>query len=149
MSIPIPRKVSDIMTPDVVTVGEEDTLEHIGDAMKAMRFRHMPVVDGPNLVGLITKSVLLSAAASDLMPLGRTQTEALNRRFRVKDVMTRDVVTVYPGMPIEQAAHLMAKNKFGCLPVVKPANRIVGIITEADFVKLAILLLEAQPAAAD
>jgi CBS domain-containing membrane protein len=145
MSIQIPRKIGDIMTSDVVTIGEDDSLEHIGDAMKAMKFRHMPVVDGPNLVGLITKGVLLAASASSLLPLGAAQTATLSKRFHVRDIMTRDVVTVYPEMPLDEAAHIMVRGKYGCLPVVTPSNRLVGIVTEADFVKLAVILLKTHP----
>ena len=142
MSITLPRTVGDLMTPDVVTIGEHETLEHIGAAMKAMKFRHMPVVDGSNLVGLVTRSTVQSAAASSLLPMGAPQTASLSKRFHVRDVMTRDVVSVNPEMPLDEAAQLMVKNKFGCLPVVTSTNRLVGIVTEADFVKLAIVLLK-------
>jgi CBS domain-containing protein len=112
--------------------------------MRLFRFRHMPVTDEGKLVGLVSQRDLLRIAGSSLLPNAGEQTAALQRRFRVQDVMTRDVRTVGPDTPIAEAARLMHAEKLGCLPVVDTANVLRGILTEADFVLLASRLLRGR-----
>jgi CBS domain-containing protein len=131
-----PRFVGELMSRDVVTVEEDATLENLDESMRTLRFRHMPVVDGKRLIGLISQRDVLRVSASTLLPAGRKQTEFLTKKFAVRDIMTRDVQTVRAEMPLRDAAQLMLQGKVGCLPVIDAENNLVGIITEADFVKL-------------
>jgi CBS domain-containing membrane protein len=135
-----PRVVSEVMTSDVVSVSEDDTLSALVQSMRAMRFRHTPVTDGDRLVGLLTERDLLSASASSLLP-SRESDEFLQKRFHVRDVMTRDVATVSPSTSLKQAGELMLKRRIGCLPVVDEKNVLVGIVTSSDFLELALSLL--------
>jgi len=137
-----PNVVSDIMSRAIFTIFEEDNLTGIESEMQHFRFRHLPVVDGHKLVGLITHRSLLQVAASSLDPGSEDTTERLNERLFARDVMVRDVITVRETTPLSEAGHLMWKNKIGCLPVVTEAGTLVGIVTEADFVQLAVRLLK-------
>jgi CBS domain-containing membrane protein len=134
------KLVSDIMTRKVITLSEEDNLSGVSEGMERFRFRHLPVVDGEKLVGLITHRNLLTVAASTLESASERKTQALNERLFARDVMLRDVVTVREDTPLVDAARLMWNEKLGCLPVVTD-GRLVGIVTEADFVLLAIRFL--------
>jgi len=136
-----PRFVGEIMTRDVVTLEEDATLENVDESMRALRFRHIPVVDGKRLIGLISQRDVLRASASTLLPAGHQQTEFLTKKFAVRDVMTRDVQTVRAETPLGNAAQSMLRGKVGCLPVIDADNKLVGILTEADFVKLSAALL--------
>lgn len=120
-----PKIVADIMTRDLVTLNEEDNLGRLEYGMTQQRIRHLPVVDGRRLVGLITHRDLLRAAA------GKVGAEAFVAR-----VMTRDPTTVRPETSLGDAARILAESKFGCLPVVDRDGNLVGIVTEHDFVKL-------------
>jgi CBS domain-containing membrane protein len=137
----MPRLASEIMTRDVVTLEERQTLENLEHAMRALRFRHMPVVDGRRLIGLVSQRDLLRTSASSLLPARREQAEFLSKQFAVGDVMTRDIQTVHPDTPLSEVTRMMRRNQLGCLPVVEAENTLVGIITEADFVKLCERLL--------
>jgi CBS domain-containing membrane protein len=137
----LPKLASEIMTRDVVTLDERQTLENIEHAMRALRFRHMPVTDGRRLIGVISQRDLLRTSASTLLPARREQADLLAKWFTVGDVMTRDVQTVHPDTPLSEVTRLMRRSKLGCLPVVENENTLVGIITEADFVKLCERLL--------
>ena len=137
----LPRLARDIMKKDVVTLEERESLENLEEAMRAMRFRHIPVVDGKRLIGLITQRDLLRVSASTLLPARREQHELLTKRFTVGDIMMRDVKTVGPDTPLAEVTRTMRRNKLGCLPVVDGDNTLVGIITEADFVELCEHLL--------
>ncbi len=135
-----PRMAGDLMSTDVITLDENDSLAHLGDAMRVMRFRHMPVVEDGRLVGLVTQRDVLRASASSLLP-GEAQDRFVTQRFRVRDIMTKDVWAVSPAMPLVQLAEQMVLRKVGCVPVIEQDNRLIGIVTEADFVKLALQLL--------
>ena len=137
----LPKLASEIMTKDVVTLDERQSLENLEHAMNVLRFRHMPVVDGHRLIGLLSHRDLLRTSASTLLPARRQQADFLAKQFTVSDVMTRDVKTVHPDTPLSEVAAMMRRSKLGCIPVVKGEGALVGIITEADFVKLCERLL--------
>jgi CBS domain-containing protein len=124
------------MTTDVVSLEGSQRLDHLEDSMQALRFRHMPVVDGRKLIGLVSERDLLRVRASSLLPHKRQQDHFIAEHFCVADVMTRDVVTVSPDAPLADVAALMRKRRLGCVPVVEPDGTLAGIITEADFVQL-------------
>lgn len=137
-----PKLVSDIMTREVVTLYEEDNLRGVEEGMNRFRFRHLPVVDDGKLVGLVTHRDLLRMAASELEPGAAVKTAAIQERLFVRDVMQRDLVTVREDTPLLDAGRVMWNSKLGCLPVVGPEGKLVGIVTEADFLKLSLWFLE-------
>jgi CBS domain-containing protein len=113
--------------------------------MLHFRFRHLPVVDEGKLVGLITHRDMLRVAASIAEPGGDVKTHNIKERLFARDVMARELVTAREDMPIADAGLLMWNSKLDCLPVVSDDGVLVGIVTEADFVKLALKLLELTP----
>jgi len=140
-----PTVVADIMTRDVLSLSEEDNLEDIAQRMERFSLRHMPVVDGSRLVGLITHRDILRLAVSELTDEPAVQ-QARQRRLVentfVAKVMTRNPLTVRPQTPIVEAAEMLVRSKFGCLPVVEDEGKLVGIVTEHDFMKLLVALLK-------
>lgn len=102
-------------------------------------------MDRGRLVGLISHRDVLRISASSLLPDNEQQTRYLAKKFFVRDAMTREVATVKPDTPLLEVASRMRKGKLGCLPVVIDENTLVGIITEADFVELAMRLLRTSP----
>jgi CBS domain-containing protein len=137
-----PNLVRDIMTREVITLYPEDNLDKVEAGMKRFRFRHLPVVDDGKLVGLVTHRDLLRVAASVLEPGGAQKTKTINDTLFVQDMMQRDVVSAREDMPLLDAGRLMWDQKLGCLPVTKDDGSLVGIVTEADFLKLALELLD-------
>lgn len=140
MSHAMPKTVAEAMTRKVVTIGENDTLEAAEQGMKRFHFRHLPVVEGGKLVGIVSHRDLLHAASSFLS----SEEEARNKLIHqqpAKSVMHTDVVTAAPGDTLYDAAKLMWEGKLGCLPVVEDGDKLVGILTEADFVRLAMRAL--------
>ena len=128
-------QVRDFMTPNVVTVGPDDTIARAYELMLDNRFRHLIVVDGEgDLVGLLTHRDLLRYALIERTDLPLSLQRGVLRRIRVEEVMTSEVETAEPGQLLHEAAQVMLDNKYGCLPVTE-GSRVVGIITEADFVR--------------
>ncbi|GGN01424.1 acetoin dehydrogenase [Thermus composti] len=113
------------MKSPVLTVGPETTLEDAYRFLLEKGIRHLPVVEGERLVGIITDRDI-RLATSHLNPQGPCPTCA-----PVAEVMTRGVVTAHPLDPVEEAARLMRERKIGCLPVLED-GRLVGIVTGID-----------------
>ncbi|QLA17874.1 CBS domain-containing protein [Desulfolutivibrio sulfoxidireducens] len=122
-------RVSDIMTSRVLALGENDSLETAMRLMEDMFIRHIPIVDDTGaLTGLITQRDLLAAMRRK------------DENAPIREAMRTDVTTVGPDESLRRAAEIMIYNKFGCLPVLVD-QKPVGIITETDFLKLAIFPL--------
>ncbi len=120
--------VSDFMTKDLVTVRESDDLALAESLLKLGGIRHLPVVRERKLVGILTHR--------DVLRSGQWGKPAA-RDLPVSDVMTRAPTSVGPTTGLAQAARLMLERKFGCLPVCEEDGTLVGIVTEADFVRFA------------
>jgi acetoin utilization protein AcuB len=114
------------MTAAVVTVRPNDSVVLARQRLRDHRIRHLPVTDGPRLLGIATEQDLRLAEAA-----GERANQSL-----VADVMTTSVITVGPETTVEQAALLMVENKIGGLPVVDGDDQVVGIITESDILNV-------------
>ncbi len=132
--------VADIMTADVTTISPRDTLEFVEEAMEMFEFRHLPVEEDGRLLGVLTHRDVLRTAASAFASGHEKSTDKLRRRHAVSEIMTRDVRTVSPSTPLREAADILLAEKIGCLPVVDD-GKLVGIVTEHDFVALSSKLL--------
>ncbi len=137
-----PRTARDIMTTNVVTLDESEQLDQLDKAMKVFRFRHMPVVQGDRLIGMVTERDLLRVSASTLIPHKGKQDAFLQERFKVRDIMTDEVQSASPDTPLSELAQRMRADKLGCMPIVDENQVVVGIVTEADFVHLSQQLLK-------
>ena len=139
-----PRWVEDIMTRQVEVLHQDESLELAASAMKAFCFRHIPVVEGKRLVGLVTERDILRASISSLDEDYELRDDKLKRYRFVGEIMTLVVHTVRPETPLLEAAKLLREKKLGCLPVVRDDGTLVGIVTQSDFLRLAIDFLGAE-----
>jgi CBS domain-containing membrane protein len=133
--------VRDLMSTDLVTLTEDDTLADGQRCMARGRIRHLPVVRDSKLVGLLTHRDLLAASFSIFADVHTAEQRRIFVTVPVVEAMHRDVVTVPPTLPVKEAAEILLKNKYGCLPVVDDDGDLVGIVTEADFLQLTVHLL--------
>ena len=139
--MPSEMSVADLMTADVVTLTEDETLAHAQRCMARGRIRHLPVVREGKLVGLITHRDLLAASFSIFAEVEANEQRRIFDTVPVVEAMHRDVVTVSPILAVSKAARILLENKYGCLPVVDDEQRLQGIVTEADFLRLTVQLL--------
>lgn len=130
-------KVCDVMTSDPATLKRNDKLTLADDIMRLGRVRHLPVIDddGALLVGIVSQRDLFRDALAQALGYGRHAQQKILDTLAVKDVMATEVVTIKPDAPLVEAAKLLTERKIGCLPVVEN-GRLVGILTEGDFVAL-------------
>ena len=139
--MPDGMKVRDIMSTDVITLIEDETLAHAKRCMDRGRIRHLPVIREGLLVGLVTHRDLLAASFSIFAEVEPAEQRRIFVTIPVAEAMHRDVVTVGPDDSVADAARILLDNKYGCLPVVGRAGELVGIVTEADFLRLTVRLL--------
>ncbi len=124
-------RVRDIMQTSIVTVSAGDTLSTVEDIMTLGGVRHMPVVRGGALVGVVSERDLLRASLSNLTEFGHEERRAFLQVVEITRVMSTPPIVISPDAEIEQAARLLAEKKIGCLPVVQ-RGKLVGLLTEAD-----------------
>ncbi|MBW2501111.1 MAG: CBS domain-containing protein [Deltaproteobacteria bacterium] len=134
--------VRDVMTTDVSTLERNDKLTIADDVMRLGRIRHMPVLDQDGAIaGVVSQRDLFRGALARNLGYGEHAQQKLLGILYVKDVMTNDPQTVAPDLPLSEAAKIMDDQKIGCL-LVEEGGKLAGILTEGDFVKLAIQGLE-------
>ncbi len=134
--------VGDIMTRDVVTLAEDDTLADAQSCMARGRIRHLPVVRGNALVGLVTHRDILAASFSTFAQVSPREEHRIFAQIPVREVM-HEPFAAPPAMRVRDAARIMLDRQYGCLPVVADDGTLLGIVTEADFLRLAVRMLEA------
>jgi len=134
--------VRDIMSAEVVTLEKEENLELAQAIMRLGRLRHLPVVDDGKLVGLVTHRDILRASASVMASFAEHEQRALLAAVKVEDIMHEKVGTASPEALLRDVARQMLDKKWGCLPVVEE-GKLIGIVTEADFLRVMIELLDA------
>lgn len=127
-----------IMSTNLITVTPSATLAEARSLMHDHRIHHIPIVEGDELVGLITLTNVLAATDSFL----RDDSSRIHAdEIGIKDAMVTDVATVDINASLRHAALFLERHKIGCLPVLDH-DKLVGIITDTDFVAVAINLLE-------
>ena len=121
-------KVRDLMTHPAECLEEYDELELAEMIMRLDRIRHLPVINAGQVVGLVTHRDVLKAQGQGKKAL---------TRLRVGEIMTDTIRTISADAPAREAAIALFEHKIGCLPVTDD-QELVGIITDTDFLKLAI-----------
>ncbi|MFN2244107.1 MAG: CBS domain-containing protein [Anaerolineae bacterium] len=132
------------MTPDVITVSPDLPIAEGLELMRQKKIHRLPVVDKKGrLAGIVSHSDLLYASPSSATSLNVWEVTYLLNQIKIKEVMTKKVITVEEKCPIEDAALLMREHEVGGLPVVR-GDKVVGIITESDLFDVFLELLMAQ-----
>src|ERR1700733_11422326 len=131
-------RVRDVMTTGPTTLKRNEKLTLADDVMQLGRIRHLPVIDDDEgkLIGIVSQRDLLRGALAQALGYGEHGRRKLLDTLLVKEVMATEVATTSPDTLLADAARILAERKIGCLPVVDN-GRLVGILTEGDFVALA------------
>lgn len=119
------------MRTSLITLTKDATLARARELLHTHRIRHLPVVEGDRLLGILTDRDIRQASPSSAAGISPDRTAAFLAQIPVSEAMVKDVRTVSPYTTIEEAARLMIEHKIGCLPVTE-SDRLVGIITETD-----------------
>jgi acetoin utilization protein AcuB len=136
--------VSEYMTANPVSVGENASILDAAELMKEKKVRRFPVLRDGELIGIVTDRDLRSAAPSQVISLDGQERQlmpelhSLLADIKIKDIMSREVVTVGPGQTIVAAAKLMLEHRLSGLPVMESGGGLLGIITETDIFKVLV-----------
>ena len=129
--------VRDLMTQQVYSASLSDNLATVSDLMDSLNVHQLPIVDrSGDFIGLIhSRDLQTDSEAYQLLPLSEARQWLESRS--VGEILTEDPPTIEPSETIDEAGRVMLENKLGCLPVIE-GERLVGILTEADFVRFIV-----------
>ena len=127
--------VKDVMQTHPVTATLETRLPNLVRLLQRRGFRHLPVLDGGKLVGIISDRDLKQSMASAASTAEGRERDRLLDELTAGQIMAREVVTIGPTVGVDEAARLMATRKISALPVTE-GDRLVGIVTETDVLQL-------------
>jgi CBS domain-containing protein len=137
--------VKEIMQPEVATLSANDTLDLVDTIMRLGRIRHMPVVSGKRVVGIVSQRDLFLAGVSSALHFRESAERQWLAKIRVGEVMTHPVHTTCPEAPVREAVDLMLAQRIGCLPVVA-GDELVGLLSESDCLRLLAQVLAMERA---
>ncbi len=135
--------VREFMTTEVTALQETDSLLDARMVFVRSSFRHLPVLRGKALVGVVTEHDVKQFAPSLLSGVKPDEYNRLLETTPVSRAMTREPLTVRPEQPIFEAAALLYDRSFGCLPVVENGE-LLGILTTTDMLRLLMRLIRDQ-----
>jgi CBS domain-containing protein len=126
-------KVVDVMTKNPLTITAAETIGQADELMSENNIRQIPVVDGHELVGIVTDRDIRSFLSDALLANPDRREKAL--RTEVRDVMTTEPLFLAPDDDLEEAVEMLIEQKFGALPVVDEAEGLVGIVSYVDLLR--------------
>ena len=135
--------VGERMSRPVISITRDMPIHDALALFKKEKIRRAPVLKDGKLIGIISDKDLLNASPSQATSLSVWEMNYMLSKITVKEVMTREVLTVQADTPIEEAERIMADNKIGGVPVMK-ADKVVGMITETDLFKIFLELMGAR-----
>jgi len=130
------------MQQPVTTLDESAEIDLADGLMRMDRIRHLPVVSGGRLVGIVSQRDLFRAGVERW--LGQEGEGATPAHLRLRDVMNREVVTAHPDADLASAVEMLLQRRIGCLPVVED-GRLLGLLSETDCLRHLAVLLEKEP----
>ncbi|MBF04449.1 MAG: CBS domain-containing protein [Flavobacterium sp.] len=130
--------ISTIMTQDVVKLNISDNLTKAESLFKKHHIRHIPVVSGNKIIGMLSYTDLLRISFADAVDDDEDEIDTtVYNMFTVEQVMAKKLVTITPETTIKEAAEILASKEFHALPVCE-GNLLVGIVTTTDLIKYLI-----------
>ena len=126
--------ISEIMTKKVITLSHADDLETAEKLFKTKNIRHIPVVSGENIAGMLSYTDLLRISFADAIDEDESYVDAVvYNMFTIEQVMAKNLISVSPQTTIKEVAEILSKREFHALPVVEN-DKLVGIVTTTDLI---------------
>lgn len=129
------EQISKIMSTDLLTVNATNTLFDVKEIFESKKLRHLPVVSGDKVVGMVSKTDFTRATYGvGQKDIQDKVNDALFHTLKIEDIMTAELITVESDTLIYEVAEIFAENQFHALPVVD-AGKLSGIVTTTDIIK--------------
>jgi CBS domain-containing protein len=130
--------ISDIMTKEVITLNHTDDLETAERLFKSKKIRHIPVVSGEKIIGMLSYTDLLRISFADAIDEDEESVDTVvYNMFTIEQVMAKNLVSVESSTTIKEVAEILSKKEFHALPVVDN-KKLVGIVTTTDLINYLI-----------
>lgn len=129
--------IKDNMTSPVISIADDASLAVAHKLMTDNGIRRLPVVNGTTLQGIVSLSDVLEAKPSDATSLSIWELNYLIVNLSIKDIMSKNPLSLAPNDSIVAAAKIMLENKIGGIPVTED-GKLVGIITESDIFRMVV-----------
>jgi CBS domain-containing protein len=130
--------ISTIMTKDVITLNNNDNLETAELLFKKNNIRHIPVVSGKEIIGMLSYTDLLRISFADAIDEDEQEVDTVvYNMFTIEQVMAKNLVSVDSNTTIKEVAEILAKKEFHALPVLEN-DKLVGIVTTTDLINYLI-----------
>jgi len=131
------ESIAHVMTKNVITINKATPLSEVGKIFSKSQFHHLPVVDGKELIGILSYQDLMRVSFEDSFGVKDNQAvyEVLDHFLNVEAVMTKDPLVIQEKETIKRAAELLCTGEIHSIPVVNEDHELVGIITSADMIK--------------
>lgn len=126
--------ISNIMASVVIAVPTTKKLSEVDQLLLDYNIRHIPVVQGNKLVGIISKNDLLKIGYSQ-QNMDQAALMDIYDAYELTNIMTVDPVVVSEDTSIKDVAQIFAQQHFHSLPVVNKENELVGIVTTTDLIQ--------------
>jgi acetoin utilization protein AcuB len=123
--------VSDIMTKNIIALTRSDNLQRAEVLFNRYKIKHIPVVSGETVIGMLSYSDLLKISFADVTEDEHNVDSVVYNMFTIEQVMVKDVLTISSDTSIKKAAEILAKQAFHALPVVDEGT-LIGIVTTTD-----------------
>jgi CBS-domain-containing membrane protein len=134
--------IEEFMTADPYTLRQTDSINDAWEVMIGKHVRHIPITDDEDhVVGLVTQRDVLAATDPGAIREAKSASHEVRSDITLSEIMIRDVTVIHKEDSLRKAALYLQTHKYGCLPVVVD-DRLVGIITDSDFIDIAINLIE-------
>ena len=130
--------IRDWMTRNIVSVASDTPITTTHAVMKDNNIRRLPVIDRGKLVGIITIGDIREASPSTATTLNIWELNYLWSQILVKEVMSKEVLTVSADEPMINAANIMLTQKVSGLPVLDKNLKVIGIVTESDIFRMVV-----------
>jgi CBS domain-containing protein len=135
--MPDARTVADVMSRPAITIGRNETLLAADARMTEAGIRHLVVLDDDGMVaGVLSRRDLFRGTLASALGYGSHAQERMLESLLVKEAMSTEPVVTSPGTSLADAAKTLIARRIGCLPVLE-GTKLVGVLTEGDFVRLA------------
>ena len=126
--------ITAIMTKDVITLNHTDNLETAERLFKKNRIRHIPVVSGDKVIGMLSYTDLLRISFADAVDEDEESVDTMvYNMFTIEQVMAKNLISVSPGTTIKEVAQILSKKEFHAIPVLDK-GKLMGIVTTTDLI---------------
>jgi CBS domain-containing protein len=135
-------KISHIMTTEIIAANPTNRFSQVFQFFSEKEINHMPVVENGKLLGIISNKDMMKYVYKYIIVQKRSDIAALDAEVKLDDIMTKNIVTAHEDITLAEVKDLFAKAHFNCLPIVNGEDKLVGIVTPKDLMKMKVIHID-------